>query len=271
MPRKHFATHNIISENQIGFSSKDYSKFKFGSSSIGKEFGINLFNSFFDKYEEEISRYNRIIVYSSPYDYIPTATMSMSLIFFKLLKNSISSKSEVVFHKISRQTTYTVDYGNLSAKERKKLIDEDTFELVDKIECEDLLIMIDDIKITGSHERVVNKMLDRYKLNNDCFFLYHAILDNDEIPPQFENLLNYTAINSIRDLITISEAEDFIINTRFVKYILNLDRKSIDKFISYSNSKTLTKIIENAFGNKYDKIDVYQKNLSLLMALKINY
>ena len=49
MPRKYFATHNISSENHIGFSAEEYSKFKFGSSTIGKEYGVNLFNSFFDK------------------------------------------------------------------------------------------------------------------------------------------------------------------------------------------------------------------------------
>ena len=37
------ATYNISDENSFGFSAKDYSKFKFGSSKIGQLFGDGLF------------------------------------------------------------------------------------------------------------------------------------------------------------------------------------------------------------------------------------
>jgi len=264
MPRKHFATHIITDENQIGFSACSYGKFKFGASSIGETFGKNLFNSFYEKNKLELLSYKTIIVYSSPYDFIPTATMSMALKFYQLLETKIGLKAEVKFSKISRQTTYSVDYGNLSAKERMELIGADCFKLEENVDPGDLLIMIDDIKITGSHERVINNMLNKYKLNNDCFFLYHAILHNPQIPPQFENFLNYSAINSTHDLTTITEGNDFIINTRFVKYILKLNKSSFNEFVSSSNNDILSAIIENAIGNEYQNIDDYKNNFEAL-------
>ena len=44
---KTHATHYITSSSNFNFSKKDYSKFKFGDSKIGEDYGKDLLESFF--------------------------------------------------------------------------------------------------------------------------------------------------------------------------------------------------------------------------------
>ena len=145
---------------------------------------------------------------------------------YKLVK--IDKKEvNIRLSKVYRNNTYTVDYGTLSAKERMKLISNDTFDIHDKLDGNELLIFIDDIKITGSHEYVVKKMLDTKNITNSSFFLYHAVLDNLAIDPQYENILNYSYLKGIDQLIQIAKRDDFILNTRFTKYLLSLSSSKL--------------------------------------------
>ena len=49
-------------------------------------------------------------------------------------------------------------------------------DLLRREEYECSLIFLDDIKITGSHEKLINKMISEYALPNDTYFLYYAVL-----------------------------------------------------------------------------------------------
>ena len=69
---------------------------------------------------------------------------------------------KIELRKINRTTTYSVDYGELSAKERLKLISNDIFKINENFNGDEILIFIDDIKITGSHEFVIKRMLKKY-------------------------------------------------------------------------------------------------------------
>ena len=135
------------------------------------QYGRDLFINF-EKKCEKIKDYEILSVFSSPYFYIPTATFTITEAFLDLLTNKYPEKN-IEQKKINRTTTYSVDYGNLSASERLKLISNDIFKIDEKIKKNELLIFIDDIKITGSHEFVVKKMLKSYSISNECIFLYH--------------------------------------------------------------------------------------------------
>ena len=262
---KTFATNIIKDTSKIGFAEKDYSKFKFGASEIGAKFGTDLCISFLNTHIEFIKNFKTIIIYSSPYDYIPTATFSMVNGFFEVFKKEIDKKEvNIRLSKVYRNNTYTVDYGTLSAKERMKLISDDTFDIHDKLDGNELLIFIDDIKITGSHEYVVKKMLDTKNITNSSFFLYHAVLDNLAIDPQYENILNYSYLKGIDQLIQIAKRDDFILNTRFTKYLLSLSSSKFKYFIDEFDEIFLEKLIVNANGNGYNLLNLYKVNLNML-------
>jgi len=261
------ATHNITEENNFGFSAKEYSKFKFGSSKIGQLFGDELFEKLIDLKESELSSYKKIYVFTSPYDFIPTATNTIFESFFDKLSKHLTSECVVEKRKIHRNTTYTNDYGALSKDQRMKLISNDSFKLKNDFEGNELLIFLDDIKITGSHEFVVKKTLKENRIKNDVFFIYHAILDNNNIDPTFENYLNYSYVKGVNEIQKIYNESDFVLNTRFTKYILQLNNNEINYFLSCVKKDGLEAIILASKGNKYDKIPEYFKNLKKIIKL----
>lgn len=260
-------THNISNENKPGFSANDYSKFKFGSSIIGNKFGEDLFEKLISSKNRELKTYDKIYVFTSPYDYIPTATNTIFETFFENLSNHLGNKRIVEKRKIHRNTTYTDDYGSLSKEQRMKLISEDSFDLTNDFNGEELLIFIDDIKITGSHEFVVKKTLKEKKITNDVFFLYHAILTNKNTNPTFENFLNYSYVKGIKEIIEIHNKRDFVLNTRFTKYVLQLNDIDIEYFLKFLKKSELENLIISSNKNKYDKIPKYIGNLKKLIKL----
>jgi len=264
------ATHIISDENNFSFSANDYSKFKYGSSEIGNKFGTNLFFRLIALRNKELCSYKKIYVFSSPYNYIPTATNTILKSFSEHLIKHLEGISLVEIRKIHRNTTYTDDYGSLSKEERFSLISNDTFNIKNDFNGDELLIFLDDIKITGSHEFVVKKTLINNKIENDVYFLYHAILDNKNINPTFENFLNYSYVKGVNEIIEIYNNADFVINTRFTKFILSLSRENFFLFINQLTPLGLDEIITNSKGNGYDKVLRYSENLKKIIKLQKN-
>ena len=264
-----FATHYIESKESLGFEPSDYSKFKFGLSSVGYKYGLDLWKGFHARFSDRLREYETIRVFGSPYQYLPTAAHTISNSFIAELSRTLP-KTTVVEGKLNRATTYTVDYGSLTAAERMNLISSDTFNLDEEFDNSDLLIFIDDIKITGTHEKVVKKVLNSKSIQNDAIFLYHAVLVDQTVHPSFENELNYHHVKGIDELIALVNQESFAINTRFVKFTLGCDSpdfKMICNSIPYS---LLQEIRQGANMNGYDKLDAFRENLEELSKLLDN-
>ncbi len=74
--------------------------------------------------------------------------------------------------KVHRTITYKEDYGELSAEERIRLIGNDSFHIDASFLRGKTLLFLDDIKITGSHERMILKMAKEHGLANPIYMLY---------------------------------------------------------------------------------------------------
>lgn len=262
------ATHSISDENNFDFSATEYSKFKFGSSKIGYKFGDDLFKKLIDLKSKELLLYKKIYVFTSPYDFIPTATNTIFKSFFENLSKYLNGKCAVEKRKIHRNTTYTEDYGALSKEERFNLISKDVFEINNNFKGDELLIFLDDIKITGSHEFVVKKTLIENRIVNDVFFLYHAILENKKIDPTFENYLNYNYVKGVDEVIKLHNESDFVLNTRFTKYILSLKDEELNFFANKIKPDKLKTLIFSSKGNGYNKIPKFLGKLKILIKLQ---
>jgi len=261
-----YSLHKITNDETFSFNPSDYSKFKFGNNLIAENYGISLAKGFIKNHLLQSPIKNQIVVASSPYAFIPTATFAMKNYFVYefnkwLVENNLPVVQET---KIHRTITYKEDYGELSATERMKLIGNDSFH-VDKGFLENkTLIFLDDIRITGSHERMINKMIQEYALNNHTYLLYFAELTNTSIHPNIENYLNYSCIKSIFDLDPIIKNKRFSINTRLVKYLLIADAISFKIFIQNHSYEFMNLLYDMALGNSYHTIEAYQENLNHL-------
>jgi len=261
-----YSLHKIRNSTEFGFSDTEYSRFKFGDGIIAEKFGISLAEAFI---KDELSQHYdgpQLVVISSPYSFVPTATFYLKSHFVFQINKWLAQNNYPVAQetKIHRYTSYSEDYGMLNAEERMRLIGNDTFH-IDKIFIQDkLLVFIDDIKITGSHEKMITKMLADQNIKDRYHLLYFAELINQSIHPSIENSLNYAYVKSIFDLDDILNTNSFAINTRIVKYILNSQQQHFKLFIDQKSDYIKNLIFNMAIGNSYHLVDSYKSNFDYL-------
>jgi hypothetical protein len=267
-----FSLHKIEDAGNIPFSAIEYSKFKFGDKKIAKRFGFALAQKFIEDVLKKQPIVNQIVVCSSPYCFIPTATFAMKDYFIQVINSYLFQAGFDVVEetKIHRTITYKEDYGDLSAEDRLKLIGNDTFHIDKEFIEGKTLLFLDDIRITGSHERALKRMAKEYNLINDMLFLYFAELINPQIHPRIENKLNYAFVKTLLDLDKVIKNENFLINTRVVKFILGYQFDDFKNFIEYQSMRLIQNIYHQAIGNGYYKIDDYKRNLTYIQTLLNN-
>lgn len=259
-----YSLHKINNSDSFGFNPKDYSCFKFGDDTIAQQYGISLANGFIDNFLLTQPINQQIVVISSPYSFIPTATFAMKNHFVFKLNRWLSQNNFAVVQetKVHRTVTYKEDYGELCAQQRINLISNDSFHIDKDFLKNKTLLFLDDIKITGSHERMILNMVNDYQLHNQIYMLYFAELVNDTIHPKIENYLNYFQVKSIFDLDDIINSGNFCINTRIVKYILNTPTESFMVFLNNQTQVFINQLYDMALGNSYHTIDSYAQNLN---------
>ena len=267
------ALHSIIDVDNPPFNYSEYSRFKFGDNLISKTYAKDLFDYFITKSNNFnlLREFKKIYIYSSPYNYIPTSSFYLTQNFFNLLDNYLIDKGirvELVFGKINRLQTYTQDYGALSAEERYNLIKNDTYSFVDVPPENSLSIFIDDISITGTHQRVIENLILENNISCHYCFLYYAKLENNKIPSSFENKLNYAYVNTTRIYIDILLSINFVITTRATKYLLNLKEQDLifvlTKLLNENRKELMVEILSCALQNKYDEIEEYENSIKSL-------
>jgi PRTase ComF-like len=267
-----YSLHKITTDSNFDFDPKEYSLFKFGDGDVACKFGTQLAKGFIQNVLQKQPISSQIVVISSPYAFIPTATFALKNHFiFELNKYLVQNNFPVVQEtKVDRTVTYREDYGGLSAEERMKLISNDHFHIDASYCLNKTLLFLDDIRITGSHERMINRMLQEFDLKNAGYLLYFAELTNMNIDPKIENYFNFSAVKSIFDLTAIVKNKNFVINTRIVKYILNSTSEEFNEFAQQQDLTILKTIYNQAVGNSYFSIDGYKENMIALANLVAN-
>lgn len=257
-----FSAAHIIDRENFGFSPDEYSMFKYGSKTIARKFGYILANKFILKFSE-LLKSKQLVVIPSAYSHIQTASCSMESFFVDKLNFFLYQNGHppVEQAKIHRTVTYREDYGEMSAEERFNMIKGDKFHIDKSFLGDKTLIFLDDIKITGTHERIIVKMLDDFEIQNDCFMLYYADLKNPEINPRFENFLNQHFVKNLNDLDWIIKTDSFIFNTRVVKCILNSPNVDCVNFLKNQSNEFIKDLFYLAIGNDYGQFDEYKQNL----------
>jgi hypothetical protein len=261
-----YSLHKINHPYHFGFNPDDYSRFKFGDYAVARAFGEDLADGFIREHLQGNPIREQIVVVSSPYSFIPTATFALKNHFVFRLNRWLADHDFPVVQetKVHRTITYKEDYGELDAEQRLQLIGNDSFH-IDKTFLEGKVVLfLDDIKITGSHERMILKMVQEYGLKGGIYMLYFAELKNKTIHPNIENHLNYHFVKSIFDLEPIIRGESFFLNTRVVKYILIYDFEPFCIFLQNQTEAFVDYLYNMALGNGYHTIEAYARNLAFI-------
>lgn len=263
---KNYSLHKILEKDNCPFKEEEYSRFKFGDKYYAEKFAKDLFEGFADQYGETLLSNTDIIILPSPYLSIPTASNFLCYYFKKELNSFLfkNGKKACIESKIYRNQTYVTDYGNLDFEQRVNLISNDTYYIDRNFIEGKLCIFVDDIKITGSHEHTVNKILNQYAVKGDFIFVYFAELINKDIHPKIENHYNYFAVHNVEDIVSIINSEHFQYNTRIVKFILSLDEEQFNFLTANISAKKCNELFHLAISNNYHQILEYKKNINVI-------
>lgn len=267
------AAHSFTNENNAGFSPEQYSQFKFGSKTIARKFGKELYDKFIstkyflDIVQELQNSDKRIIVMSSPYVHVPTATWAMKDYFVRHLNRSLYEYGlkPIIETKIHRASSYKEEYGEMNKEQRMSVMKGDTFKVDADLLENNICLFLDDIVITGAHEYRICEMLKHYNIQNGSnYFLYFAELIAEDTNPVIENYLNYYYVKNLVRLNKIMENHDFQMNTRVVKYILDAPYDDCKSFLNYQSDTILQTLYHNAIGNMYNNVPDYKENFMYL-------
>ena len=274
-----YSVHSLVSKHSLPISAEKYSRFKFGDLSIAKIYALELFEYFINNHSQWLQLSNRpIVIYSSPYTSIPTSSYYLTKYFFDYLQDYLSNvlklNTQVLFSKINRCQTYTEDYGAMSSEQRYDLIKNDTYVFSEEPREDWRLVFIDDISITGTHQRVIEDIMKLNDFSNESLFLYYSKLDNPIIDPVIENELNYNYVNSSNKLLEIIYSGSFGLTTRAVKYILRLPESDFNIFaqslIQNKRLDFIKEIISASKSNGYESIDTFKSNFLKLNSLLVD-
>lgn len=266
---EYFSAHFITDKRRMSFSKKEYSWFKYGSKTVARKFGVDLAENFFKskQFFDIITNYKdkQIVICSSPYQFIPTATFAMKDYFVSKFNQKIVEfgLNPVEEAKIYRICSYITDYGSMSAEERLERISGDGFHIDREFVKGKLVIFLDDIKITGAHEKRVRKLISDYTLECDYMFMYYADLQI-QTEPQIEDYLNLYAVDNLLSINYIIRNQEFIFNTRVTKFILKAAQDEFKNFINYQSIDFKEHLYRNAIGNGYHKNEQFSGNIKYL-------
>lgn len=259
-----YASHYISDEKSLPFSKREYSLFKHGVTTQIKTFSAQMVPVCLNRILDD-DRIRKVIVYSSPYDYLPTPSLLLAREYISQLTSATQKHKSISIHegKINRNHTYTENYAKLSRSNRLKLISNDTYNLDIVPQNEDFLIFIDDISVTGTHQFVIESLLKEQRIVNDKIFLYYIAVDT-ALNPEIENELNESAITDINSIVEIINQQDFVLVTRIVKRILAMNEDDLNLILrsKKKNAKSFWReFIYKSMRNKYQHIPEYQRNI----------
>ncbi|CAF1238635.1 unnamed protein product [Adineta ricciae] len=260
-----FALHHIHNTEQLGFDCRAYSKYKYGDATRAAEFGRALCDGFVKKYSDLLLTCNRQFMgISSPKGLVPPAAYYMFQSFLNELNLYLTANGRpaAVEHNIKRVSTMSADYSQLETDQRFAHLTKEGYSIDKKPLEGKFLLIIDDIRITGSHEKIIVQLLKSLSIENPRIFLYFAQLLNPEVAATFEHELNTCAVSCLDDIYSMLQDShcNFAINTRLVKGILRADEKQLDAFLERIDIKLLIQLYEACLAANYHNIDAFSSN-----------
>lgn len=265
MNHTNFFLHTFSSKEDIPFSQKQYSQFKFGCQISAKDMGERLAVAFFEAHKEDLVNQECVVV-PSPYDYVQNAASCMAEFFFhKLLHLMQDAKidNKVHWYHISRKPSYTKDFGFLNEEQRRSLLKNDKFYLSSEFLNDKLIILIDDVYITGAHEDMLKSVLSAKCNPAKVIFTYYGKKIGKEFP-EVEAHLNFYAINNIQDFIDLFKKQSTFILIRPIKYVLSRDKNEFSVLLKKLNTAKLSVVLEHAHAEGYHLKPEYVENINSL-------
>jgi pyrimidine operon attenuation protein/uracil phosphoribosyltransferase len=254
----------------VPFSPEEYSRFKYGDSAQAERYGV-LIAEMLTTYFDELSasgRISEVLIVGTPYKSLPNAAKLLADVAERKLGASVPYL-DVFSSRIYQHRLAVGDYGKLSSAMRDERNRQKKY-FFDPVDFEGKhVVLIDDVRITGSIERSVMALLDdvdweSFTVANLVKLDPYAAREN----PQIEDELNHAQITSLGDLLPLMRTRDgFILITRTVKRILEAHPNEIREFLLALEPAQRAELYRAAVDDGYNQMGQYEQSFDILASL----
>ena len=261
-----FSAHIFSSLEDAPFSAADYSMLKFGCGNTARSFGEQLAESLFVNHGATLIA-NQCVVFSSPYNHVRNAASLMTEHMVNRLNAMlvINGGRPVETTIVHRKVSYINDYGFLNRDQRKTLISNDSFYLNKEFLEGKLLLCVDDIRITGTHEERLIDVFTQSRMQNDAYFLYFAMM-HGTANPDIESKLNLAHIKTAEDFAELMKVDGTHMCVRPMKFALSQPPEAFAHLLAHLPHHHIEGLYHGALAEGYYKLPAYQTNFNALRA-----
>lgn len=249
----------------LPFRMEEYSQFKYGRISFARQYAAAL-AYLIGAHVLPVTKTNeQIVVLGTPHKRLPNAARMLAIEAERLLRHTGFASSYTYIH---QHLLAAGDYGRLSVeqrdernrrKQRSRFLDPDDF--VGKH-----VVLVDDVRITGSIERsVLDLLLEVEVLSMTIANLVKLDPDAARTQPQLEDKLNHAAVRNITDIHRLmTTPQDFVLTTRAVKFILESHPIEVRWLLDRLNREQTMQLYYGVVDEGYDRMPAYQQTFNLI-------
>jgi hypothetical protein len=243
-----------------------YSRYKYGSTAAAGWFARALGQAFLDRYPR-LADESRLFIASSPYRRVPTAANAVATGFATVLNAARAGRGlppAPLVH-IERMVASSGDYGTLSAEARIRLMADNalSFDRLRPHADGAHLIVVDDVKVTGAHQRCLIRASETLPFGSRTF-VHIAAFDGagtQRLDPALEDRLNHAVISTLDDLAGLIRDADFTWNVRVCKFLLcPANRGDLPSFLTRMTGRFVRELRHNSLIDGYARMTDYRES-----------
>jgi len=185
--------------------------------------------------------------------------------------------------RIAREVTTSGDYGTLQAADREQVMVGNVLSFASLGDYDPdgtHLIVVDDVKVTGAHQRAIEQASRELPLGSRTF-LHIAAIDAgpaEDLDPSVEDRLNHAQIRTLDDLAALlgdggggssgadgSGNQGFTWNIRVCKFLLGAhSREALPRFLARMPDRFISDLYRHSLSDGYAAMDAYRDSFLLV-------
>lgn len=260
-----FLAHEFQCLDTASFNPRDYSRLKFGSDLVAKEFGYAMADGFYAAHRLMLIT-DRCVVVPSAFNTVPIAASILAEHFYNRLNDLLSRQGHrtVEMTTMHRTMSYVADYSFLPRAQREALLSADKlFINKDFIEGK-VLLFVDDVTITGTHERKIEAFLAEQGLINPHIFCYYAKYNGERA--DIEAALNLSGISTPEAYLELIKEPNHHVVVRAVRFLLDNTEEDLMAIVTQLDVDFLDRLYHACLSKGYNLQDTYRDKFKLVRA-----
>lgn len=254
----------VAATHTVAFDPAEYSRFKYGDGSAATHYASVVADELVKHHGDSLSD---VYIASSAQKHVPTAANALSR---RLVGELVfrGHQPAGVF-RIDRAIVRTGDYSAMT-EEARRACTQNNGLVLPEVAADELVgktaLIIDDIKVTGSHEKALHSVLGDIGIKT-AIFGYVATVDPETAQnhPEIEYMINHAYVKNLDDLAQLTHFPHFSLNARTCKFILSSSEEEIRQFAQNVPEHVARDIVASMVADGYHKFEDYTQNFQALV------